>query len=531
MKADLILVNGMIYTANRSAPWVDAVACRDGKIIAVGSNQSVKEYRTTGTVEIDLEHRYAMPGFNDAHVDFLRGGRSLSSVDLRFAKSKDEFKRLLADFIKSREPGDWILEGNWNHELWVDHRLPDRWLIDPVSTENPVFICRADEHVALANSLALKMAGITRDTIPPEGGEIRKDPLTGELTGILVDTAQDLINRIIPEPSVEQTNEYLSKALSYAASLGVTSIQDNATAQTLRVYQDLLHRDELTVRVNAWRPVAHVDAFREIGIKQQFGNDMIRLGVVKIFADGSMGAGSAYMFDPYTDEPSTRGLAIYSQAQLTKLVTAADQLGLQCAVHAIGDQANHMVLNAYEQAIDHNPARNRRHRIEHAQIIRPADLSRFAKLGIVASLQPAQYLDDISWAENRIGRDRLDCLFLWNSFINLGVNVAFGTDWPVASFNPMLTLYAATTRMTEGGEFKSQWNLNERITLVDAIYCYTIGGAYAEFMEHQKGTLEIGKCADIVVLSNNLFNIEPDELLKTRVALTIFNGKLIYERN
>lgn len=531
MKADLILINGEIYTGDRSAPWVEALACSGGKIIAVGSNKVIHGMKSMHTIEIDLGHRFVMPGFNDAHVDFLRGGRSLSSVDLRYARSRDEFRGRLASYISSRKSGEWILEGNWNHELWPDKRLPDRQLIDPVSPTNPVLICRSDEHVALANSLALKMAGITKDTISPAGGEIQKDPVTGEPTGILVDTAQELINQIVPEPDKAMTREYIKAALAHAARFGVTSIQDNTTTLTLRVYQEMMRNRELTIRINAWRPVAVIDGFKHLGIEECFGNDMIRLGVVKLFADGSMGAGSAYMFEPYSDDATNHGLAIYSEEQLAQLIQEADLAGLQCAVHAIGDRANHMVLNAFERAIARNPDRVRRHRIEHAQIIRSTELDRFARFGIIASLQPVHFLDDIGWAEKRIGRDRLNCLYFWRSFLDRGVRVAFGTDWPVASLNPMMTLYAATTRKTADGGFKPYWNSGEKIWIEDAIRCYTEGSAYAEFMENVKGTLETGKYADLVVLSKNLFKLEPDELMTTMVDMTIFDGKLIYERN
>lgn len=530
MKADLILKNGKIYTLCHESPWVESIACRKGKIIAIGSTEQLKALSSSKTTEIDLEGHFAMPGYNDAHVDFFRGGRSLRSVDLRFMKSKHELQTAVAKYIATRKQGEWILEGNWNHEIWPDKTRPDKALLDPVSPNNPVFLCRADQHVSVANSVALKLAGITKDTLSPEGGEIEKDPVTGEPNGVLIDTAQEIVNQIIPEPDLALTVEYIKAGMEYAASLGITSIQDNSTAMTLQAYQQLLENNELTVRVNIWRPVAIISAFKSIGLLEHFGNDMIRCGVMKIFADGSMGAGSAFMFDSYTDNEKSCGLSIYPQEKLTQMITEVDASGLQCAVHAIGDRANHMVLNAYESAIINNPMRDRRHRVEHAQIIKPVDLDRFARLGLVASVQPAQYLDDIDWAENRIGKERLKDLFLWKSFLNRGVKVVFGTDWPVAAFDPMVTLYAATTRKTEDGRLKSYWNEDEKLNLAEAIECYTLNGAYAEFMESQKGSLEVDKCADIIVLSDNPFEMEPEKLMDTKVDKTIFNGNLIYER-
>ena len=527
---DLALVNGKIWTVNKHCPYVEAVACLHGKIIAVGTTEKIKQYITKRTEVIDLHGKFAMPGFNDAHVDFYRGGISLQSVDLRDAVDDKDFARRIQNHVKKLPPGTWITEGNWNHENWPNPKMPHKELTDPFTKEHPVIVCRLDEHVLLANSLALKLANIDEKTTDPPGGEIKKDPITKKPTGILIDTAQQLVMDVIPEPTLQQRITTIKTALQHAAQFGITSIQDNTSLSTLRIYQELLKNDELTLRVNAWRPIATLDNFSKLGIQENFGNDMLHLGVVKIFADGSMGAGSALFFEPYADEPSTSGLAMYPEEELTALIMKADALGLQCAVHAIGDKANNLVLNACHKAREKNPNRATRHRIEHAQVILPDDLIRFKELNIIGSLQPSHCIDDMKWAYKRIGADRVKNAYLWRSFFDNGIKIAFGTDWPVALLNPMITLYAAVTRSPLDDKPQENWFPEEKLSLEQAIECYTLSSAYAEFAEHQKGSIEPGKYADIIVLSQNLFNISPKKFLDTEVIYTILNGKVIYQR-
>jgi len=531
LTADIILLNGRIYTVNKQHPWTEAVACRNGYIIAVGPSSYIKNFASKSTTVINLHGKFAMPGFNDAHVDFYRGAVSLSSVDLRDAKDEQDFAQRIKNYVLKMPPGTWVLEGNWNHENWKSQRFPNKELIDPVSSKHPVLVNRLDEHVSLANSLALKLAGITKDTPNPAGGEIKKNPSTGEPTGILIDTAQELVTRMVPEPSIEQASEKIKNALSYAATFGITSIQDNTSTTTFKVYQELVRKNELTVRVNAWRPVSILDKFVNIGIQQHFGDGMLRLGVIKIFADGSMGAGSALMAAPYSDDSSSCGLAIYEQDELAALIQNIDAAGLQCAVHAIGDKANHLVLNGFEQAKLKNPARHTRHRIEHAQIIHPKDLQRFKDLDIIVSVQPSHCVDDMLWAHNRIGDKRIQYAFLWQSFLKQGCNIAFGTDWPVAPLNPMVTLYAAVARRSLQGEPAEGWFPEEKLSLEQAIECYTHGAAYAEFEENMKGTIEPGKYADIIILSENPFEINHQQLLNVEVVTTIQNGRIVYSKD
>lgn len=427
------------------------------------------------------------------------------------------------------EKGEWILGGNWDHEAWPSKKYPTKELIDDFTKENPVFVQRLDGHVSLANSLALKLAGITKNTPNPQGGEIVKDPTTGEPTGILKDTAQDLVYKVIPPPSKEKRLKAIKTAIKHANSLGVTSIQDNSSKEDFEIYQELLKKGELSLRINVWRGVDYFRNFKEIGIISCFGNNILRIGTIKIFVDGSMGAGTALFFEPYTDDPTTCGLAIYEEKELYKLIKEIDKAGLQIAAHAIGDKANHLILNAFEKAFKENKRNEARHRVEHAQVVLPEDIKRFKELSIIASIQPSHCIDDMRWAEKRIG-ERVKNAYLFNSFVKNEVKIAFGTDWPVEPLNPMLGIYAAVTREYPEGGPENGWFPEEKIALEQAIEFYTLGSAYAEFQENVKGSIEKGKFADLVVLDRNIFEIPKREILKARVDYTIFNGKIVYTR-
>ena len=526
--ADLILLNGKIFTVDKNRPWIEACAITDGKIFAVGNTDRISRLQGENTKVIDLKGRLSLPGFNDAHVHFAEGGFYLMGINLRDAKDKEEFADRIGDFTRKLEKGEWILRGNWDHEAWPSKAYPTKTLIDEVSPENPVFVSRLDGHVALANSLALKLAGITKDTPDPQGGEIEKDPKTGEPTGILKDTAQELVGRVIPPPSKERLIQAVNTAMGHANQLGVTSIQDNSGRETFQAYQELLNQGKLTLRINAWITVDDYQEVENIGILPPFGNGMLRLGTIKMFIDGSMGAGTALFYDPYIDDPSTSGLPIYPEKKLYDLVAAVDKASLQIAAHAIGDRANTWALNAFDRAFKANGSRDARHRIEHAQVVLPQDIQRFADLGIIASIQPSHCIDDMRWAEKRIG-ERVKNAYLFNAFAKAGVKIAFGTDWSVEPIDPMLGLYAAVTReFTEGGP-EGGWFPEEKIALEQAIEYYTLGSAHAEFQEHVKGAIQPGMLADLVVLDKNMFEIPQKEILNTNVDLTILGGNVVYE--
>jgi hypothetical protein len=383
--------------------------------------------------------------------------------------------------------------------------------------------------MALANSLALKLAGISRDTPDPQGGEIVRDKKTGEPTGILRDTAMALLDKAIPPLSRDKRERAIRAAVRHAQELGVTSIQDNSSKEDLEIYQELLRKGELGVRVGAWRGADGWADFERIGITAPFGCPFLRLGTVKLFVDGSMGAGTALFFEPYADDPATTGLPIHTQAELEALVKDADAAGLQIAAHAIGDKANAWILDAFARAKAENGRSDARHRIEHSQVVRATDVARFRELGVIASIQPCHCIDDMRWAEKRIG-SRVNGAYRFASFLQGGVRLAFGTDWDVEPLDPRLGLYAAITRELPAGGPKGGWHPEEKLSLEKAIEMYTLGSAYAEFQENLKGSIEIGKLADMVVMDKDLFAVPPKAILTTPVAMTVLNGKVVFKK-
>lgn len=529
LMADLVLVNGKIFTVNPAQPWAQAAAVRDGKFVAVGDDGEIRKLSGEKTEVIDLRGKLALPGFNDAHLHFTGGGLYLLGIDLRPARDEKEFVGILKDYIYKAPAGEWITGGNWDHENWPSKRHPRKEMIDPVSAGHPVMIQRLDGHIALANSRALELAGITRDTPDPQGGEIVKDEKTGEPTGILRDTAMDLVDVVIPPITRAQRERAIRAAMRHAQELGVTSIQDNSSGEDLEIYQELLGKGELGVRVNAWRSADFTGDFQRIGITAPYGGPFLRLGTVKLFVDGSMGAGTALFFAPYADDPATSGLPIHTQEQLDALVAAADKAGLQVAAHAIGDKANAWILDAFAKARAANGVRDSRHRVEHAQVVRAADLDRFRELGVIASVQPSHCIDDMRWAEKRIGA-RVGDAYRWASLLQEGARLAFGTDWYVEPLDPRLGLYAAVTRELPGGGPAGGWHPGEKLSLENAIEMYTLGPAYAEFQEKAKGSIEVGKLADVAVMEKDLFAIAKKDILKTPVAMTILDGKVVFRR-
>src|SRR5580658_3221914 len=531
--ASLVLLNGKIWTVNEAQPRAEAVACLGSRIVAVGPNGEIRKWIGAGTEVIDLGGKLLLPAFNDAHVHFFSGGENLASVQLRDAKSEDEFRRRIAEFAAKQPAGRWITGGDWDHENWTPARLPTRRSIDPVSAGHPVFVNRLDGHMALANSEALKLAGITRETPDPPGGTIVRDA-AGEPTGVLKDAAMSSVNRIIPEPSPEQIAVGLRAAMRYARENGVTSVQDmSASPDVLSVYQTLLSRGELTLRIYGFQPLASWQRLASVGLRAAFGGDRLQIGGLKGFADGSLGSTTALFFEPYLDAPQTSGLAnsqMIPESKMLNNILAADHAGLQVAVHAIGDKANATILGMYEQAAQQGGARDRRFRIEHAQHLRAQDIPRFGKLRVIASMQPYHAIDDGRWAEKRIGPERAKGAYAFRSLLDSGAVLAFGSDWDVAPMQPLMGIYAAATRRTLDDQHPGGWVPEQKIGVAEAIRAYTMGSAYASFNERIKGSIEPGKLADMVILSDDILEIPAAEIEKTRVAATIFNGKVIYQR-
>jgi predicted amidohydrolase YtcJ len=532
--AGLVLLNGKVWTVNPAQPRAEAVACLGSRIVAVGSNDEIRKWVGPGTEVIDLGGKLVLPGFNDAHVHFFDGGKNLAGVQLRDAKSEDEFRRRIAEFAAKQPDGRWITGGDWDHENWTPARLPTRQLIDAASAGHPVFVERLDGHMALANSAALKLAGITRDTPDPPGGTIVRDP-AGDPTGVLKDGAMERVYRAIPQPSPDEIADAVRAAMRYAAENGVTSVQDmSAAPDILRVYQTLLARGELTVRISGHQPLAMWQRLAAVGLHADFGGEKLHIGALKGFADGSLGSTTALLFEPYLDAPNTSGLAnseMIPESKMQDHILSADRAGLQVAVHAIGDKANHLVLGMYEEAERQDGPRDRRFRIEHAQHLLRDDIPRFGKLHVIASMQPYHCIDDGRWAEKRIGPERAKTTYAFRSLLDSGAVLAFGSDWTVAPMAPLLGIYAAATRRTLDGKHPDGWVPEQKISVAEAIQAYTMGSAYASFDEKIKGSIEPGKLADLVVISDDILSIPAAEIQKTRVETTVFDGKVICRRN
>lgn len=531
--ADLVLLNGTVWTVNPDQPWAEAVALKGDKILEASSSEEIKGMIGDNTQVIDLKGDLVLPGFIDSHTHFLNGGFSLLSIRLRDAESREEFITRIGDKAKEIEKGAWILDGDWDHQSFDPPELPRKEWIDPVTPHNPVCVNRHDGHMVLVNSLALKLAGITKNTPTPAGGEILKDPETGEPTGILKDAAMNLVMRHIPEPSFEEKLKAAEVALKHAAELGVTSVHDMAYAENFEVYQELLRQNKLTARLYVYIPITEVEIYARLKLKTPFGNNLLKIGGLKGFVDGSLGSSTALFFDPYTDNPRKKGLLhsqMFPEGIMEKRIIQADKAGLQVAVHAIGDKANNILLDIFERIITQNGERDRRWRIEHAQHLLPQDIERIANLGIIASIQPYHAIDDGRWAERKIGRKRCQYTYAFKSLVEKGAVLACGSDWTVAPLDPIGGIYAAVTRQTLDGKHPEGWFPEQKISLEEAIRGYTLNGAYAEFSENLKGSVEKGKLADLVVLSRNIFKILPDEIQKTEVKMTIFNGKVIYKK-
>ena len=530
--ADLIIVNANIHTMDRSHPAAAAIAIHGNRIIAVGSNDEIKKLAGADTKVIDAKGRLVLPGFNDAHVHFMSGGFQLSSVDLRDANTPQEFAERIRDFAARLPKGRWITGGDWDHERWPDAKLPTKELIDRYTPDTPVFVNRLDGHMALANSLALKLAGVTRETKDPPGGVIVRDPKTDEPTGILKDAAQSFVWKVIPAPSFEEKLAAARAATNHAASLGVTSVQDMSAGADVSVYQVLLDRGELKNRIYAVWPLPRWERLTLTGVRAHFGSAMLRTGGLKGFADGSLGSTTALFFQPYNDAPNTSGISsdeMFPEGAMLERVRGADLAGLQVIIHAIGDRANDNILSIYERVEKENGDRDRRFRVEHAQHLRPQDIPRFALDKVIASMQPYHAIDDGRWAEKRIGPERAKTTYAFRSLLDSGATLAFGTDWTVAPLNPLLTIYAAATRRTLDGKHPNGWIPEQKISVEEAVRAYTVGSAFAEFQENEKGTIAPGKLADLVILTQDIFKIDPKEIEKVKVVTTIMDGRVIYE--
>ena len=546
--ADVVLANGKIYSMDERHPWATAVAIRGESIAAVADapdalqSPDFKKWIGPNTRVIDLRGQFAMPGFNDAHVHLASAGYAKLAVDLEGCQSLAALQRRVRERLKDFQPGQWMTGRGWDHTLWPEKKFPTRQDLDAVATDRPMLFSRIDGHVAVANSRALEIADITRTTPDPPAGRIERDAKTGEPTGMLEeDAAMDLVNRHVPPYSGVQRRRALELAIDEAVKYGVTSLQDNSVGsqedgenyswQNFLIYQQIQWEGKLKARITEWMPfglpIERLEEMRRVGGTT---DPWLKTGALKAFLDGSLGSRTAAMLAPYSDDPSTSGILRMNPKQLAVLAVERDRAGFQIAFHAIGDRANRVGLDTFEAVRSANGPRDRRDRIEHAQIVSKADLPRFASLGVIASMQPSHLLDDQRWAADRIGPERIPGAYAWRTMEKTGAHLAFGTDYPVEPINPLRGVYSCITRELPGGGPEGGWQPEEKLTVAECLHEYTMGSAYAEFEEHRKGTIAPGMLADIVVFPDDITRIPARDLLKTPVVMTIAGGQIVYQQ-
>jgi predicted amidohydrolase YtcJ len=540
--ADLVFKNAKIVTIDTENPRAQAIAIKGEKILAVGSNSKIKKYiDKAATQVIDVGGRLLIPGFNDAHIHFLSGGQSLMNLDFRYVHDPQEIAKMVKEKVDQAGPGVLISGGGWEHETFPDKNWPTKEILDVVAPDNPVILSRADGHSIWVNSYVIKMSGITKDTPSPPNGTIVKDPETGEPTGIFKEGASSLIRQtttheLTPEERQIQTDLALELALEAARKTGVTSIsQLNGGFELFQRFKD---EGRLTLRVTVNMALPSVgenaeeswERLEELRKNFPSENDWIRFGFLKIFIDGTLGSGTALMFEPFLDDPTTSGLSMMPYEEYESRIVASDARGFQTGTHAIGDKGNNWVLNAIEKAQQVNGKRDSRHRSEHAQILRLSDIPRFAELGVIASMQPTHCITDKRFAEKRIGLERCKGAYAWQKLLDAGVHIAFGTDWSVEPIDPLEGLYAAVSRKDRAGEEGDGWFPDQKLSMEKAIELYTLGSAYAEFMEDRKGKLKEGYLADMVIFNNDLMIIPHDQIMTSKVDYTIVGGKIVYKR-
>jgi predicted amidohydrolase YtcJ len=526
-------LHGRIYTNDPKHPWASAMGVAGGKIRCIGSIEHI--FLDCGGSEqsaetVQLKESFVMPGFNDAHVHLGGAGADLLAVRLNGADSVEKVEKRLADAVAQHKEGEWITGSGWDHTLWPDKKFPNKEQLDIVAPKNPVLLTHISGHVAVANSLALKLAGITKETPNPSGGEIERDA-DGEPTGMLKEGAAMLLAEMkVPEVSPEQRRKGILLALADAAKNGVTSVQDYSDWDDFNVYRQILEEGKLTVRITEWLPFT-MPLHDLLNMRSEGGttDPWLKTGALKAFTDGAMGSRTAAMLAPYSDDPSTSGILINDPVKLRAMAIERDRAGFQLAFHAIGDRANRVALDVFEAVAKANGPRDRRDRIEHAQLVAPEDFPRFASLKVIASMQPSHETTDMRWTEDRVGPERAKGSYAWATMLKNGVRLAFGTDYDVEPISPMRGLYACVTRELPDGGPQGGWQPQEKISLEDCIRAYTTGSTYAEFEEGKKGELKEGEYADFLILSNDLTKVPPTEYGKTRVLRTVVGGRTVYQ--
>jgi len=531
----IFYTHGRIYTNDPASPWAEAMAAADGKITCIGKTAHVLldcGGSQEGAATVALHNEFVMPGFNDAHVHLGSAGADALAVQLRGVTSAEEMQRRVAEAVAHHKEGEWITGSGWDHTLWPEKRFPNHQQLDAVAPKNPVILTHISGHVAVANSLALKHAEINKSTPNPAGGEIEHDGL-GEPTGMLKeDAAMNLVRARIPDPTMEVRRRGIEIVLANVARNGVTSVQDNSDWEDFQVYQQLKEEGKLTARITEW--LHFNESLNDLQDRRAQGgmtDPWLKTGALKAITDGALGSRTAAMLEPYSDDPSTKGIFTYDPDKLRAMAIERDRAGFQLNFHAIGDRANRICLDVFEAVVKTNGRRDRRDRIEHAQVVAPLDFKRFAELKVIASMQPSHQTTDMRWAENRIGNERIKGAYAWNTMLQNNVRLAFGTDYPVEVISPFRGLYACVTRERPEGGPRKGWEPQEKISLEDCIRAYTSGSAYAQFEEGKKGELKVGEYADFIVLSGDLTKIPPAEYTKVQVLRTVVGGKTVYQEN
>lgn len=524
--ADLVVSNGRVWTGVDAEPLAEAVAIVGDRIAAVGTATEVDRWIGPTTHVIDARGGLVVPGFIDSHAHFIDGGFALSSVQLREARTPREFVARIAEFAATVPAGAWITSGNWDHEQWGGE-LPTREWIDSVTPNHPVWVNRLDGHMALANSVALEMAGVTAGTGDVEGGEITRDG-AGVPTGILKDNAMSLVWSVVPDPSPEMVDRAVDAAMRHVAEHGVTLVNNMGSWSDLAAFERARAQGRSLVRIYAAVPAPSWERLRDTIAARGHGDDWVRVGALKAYVDGSLGSHTAAFHDPFTDAPSDSGLIVTPPEDLYRWTSGADRAGLQVVVHAIGDRANALQLDVFERVARENPPRDRRFRIEHAQHIAPVDIQRFARLGVIPSMQPYHAIDDGRWADRVIGPERARTTYAFRSLLDAGARLAFGSDWAVAPISPIEGIYAAVTRRTLDGAHPGGWVPQEKISVEEALRAYTSDAAYAAFAEDRVGTLEAGKLADLAVIDRDLLRIRPESIREARVTHTVAGGRVVH---
>jgi len=527
--ADTLFINGKIWTGDPAQPEASAVAVKANTIIALGSNADVKKLANNATKIIDLEGKRVTPGFIDNHTHFKDVSGLLSAVQLRDASSKKEFVRRIAEFASGMKPGQWMLDGIWDHEAWGG-QLPEAKWIDKVTPNTPVYLWRTDGHMALANTAAMKLAGVSEKTADVAGGEIVRDR-DGKPTGVFKDAAMDLITKVIPPLTTAEQATSFRSGIEHAISFGVTQIHNMGSWADLNAFQKLHEQHQLKMRIYSFVPVQTYAELADYVSKEGRGNDMHRWGGLKAMVDGSLGSTTAWFYEAYNDEPDKFGFPIYDLKEFKSWISGGDLAGLHVTVHAIGDRANDWILDSFEDIVKTNPAnKQRRWRIEHAQHLTPAAIKRMQQLSVIPSMQPYHAIDDGRWAEKRIGAERIKATYAFRSLFDANAMVTFGSDSPVAPMNVMEGIYAAVTRRTLDGANPDGWIPAEKITIEEALKAYTVNNAYAGFQENKLGQLSPGYLADFVVLDQDIFTIPMQQIKDVTVSMTVIDGKVVYQK-